>query len=1109
MNDEQLIAEYRLKDSQEAFAELVRRYAGLVYGTARRHAGDAFVAQEICQEAFCALARQAGSIRQPAQLAAWLYQTTRRLAAMQVRGDQRRVAREHKAALMNTTDADAAPSWESLEPLLDEAVENLEEPDRAAILSRFFRGMSMAEVAEGLGVSEAAAKMRVGRAVEKLRTFFSQHGAAYSAAALLLLLERNAAAQPPASVIGSVLSQVARSGVRPQGAAALSKTGPYSRVALPVAVGVVLLGLMWFVHERSFATRRLPAISSSEAATTTQVLASAVLRTNAVKALPAGDRLRVTVLDANNSAPLAGVKVTATTIRLVGEPLGESMTDAEGHCEVPRPAPAPGDFFYSLRAEREGYATMAASWSRFQKDEIADIPNDYELRMPPGTRIGGTVTDEEDRALAGIQVKLQGAGSQAGPPSRQRARLNNGASEVTLTKPDGQWTWDRMPPDWEDIHLIFASREFLPATYVCDPNRHPRNGDVAIAKEDLLEGRARIRLRRGLLITGRVLAPNRQPLAGVRVVQNFDWHDDYASAITGKDGVYRILNASTGALALCFQAEHYAPHRVDLAIEKPTAIAPVTLAPGRLLRGRVLDGAGQPLADVAISAWLSGANRPEFEWRAKTDAAGSFSWDGAPDSPLSLSLSKPGFRLASTSLTADGEEKVVTLEPPEETGIRVHGEVYEEAGGAPIPAFEVLVSEGSQGRPVVSKEGRDGKFTVRLDGSPGASGGASIAIRAEGHEPAASQPLSATNGVCTLSFRLRRSHGWNGVVLLPDGRPAVNAEVALSSMLGGPILGRRQLLYRDQCVFRLTGEDGRFHFDSLDAVSPQRGILPGQRQYGHDQAQLIVAVHPQGYAERAPEKLDQSPVLRLEPWGRVEGLLRSSRGPVAQREVSILKRSCLPWVNSVLLSPTAFMATTDADGRFVFEDVPPGEHALGCHFPGASFETRLTVQVKAGETARVELGGNGSTLTGRLSVREVQSGFDFSHSNGHLQRVQAKPADLPRTVRRIDFASDEAYQQAEKSEGTRIIAWWQSPEGLAAWREARNYALWFDADGTLHAEDVPAGEYDLTVLLQAPGERVGMPRPVGHFIYEAKVVVPESGSSKAGESVNLGTVELE
>jgi RNA polymerase sigma factor (sigma-70 family) len=982
MNDEQLIREYCLRDSQEAFAELVRRYAGLVYGTACRHAGDAFVAEEICQEAFCALARQIGAIRKPAQLPAWLYQTTRRLAAMHVRGDQRRVARERLAALMNSTDTDAGPAWQGVEPLLDEALENLEEQDRTAILGRFFRGLSMAEVAEGLGVSEAAAKMRVGRAVEKLRTFFSQHGAACSTAALLLLLERNAAAQPPASVIGSALGQVAKSGVRPQSAAALSKTAPCSRVALPVALGVVLLGLMWFVHERSFAARRLAGTLPGEETGAAPILASASVRTNTVKALPAGDHLRLTVLDATSSAPLGGVKVSATTIRPIGEPLGEAVTDVDGHCEVPRPAPAAGDFSYSLRAEREGYTTMTASWSRFQRDDIADIPDDYELKMPPGTRIGGIVTDEDGRALAGIQVKLQGAVFQSGPPPRQRARLNGGGSEVTLTNPDGQWTWDRMPPDWEDIRLVFAGQEFLPATYVCDANRHPHNGQVPIAKEDLLAGRARIQLKRGLLLTGRVLDPNRRPLAGVRVVQNFNWHDDY-----------------------------------------------------------------------------------------------------------------------------DGKENVVTLEPPEETGIRIQGEVYEDASGAPIQVFEVLVSEGSQGSQV-SKEGRDGKFTVRPHSPPGSSGGASIAIRAEGYEPAESRSVPATNGDCTLVFRLRRSNGWSGVVLLPDGQPAAKAEVALSSHLGGPILGRRQLLFRDQCVFRLTGEDGRFHFDSLDAVSPQRGVLPAQRQYGHDIARLIVAVHPQGYAERAPEKLDQLPVLRLQPWGRIEGLLRSSRGPVAQREICISKRSCLPWVNSVLLSPMVFMTTTDGDGRFVFEDVPPGEHALGCHFPGGSGETRLTVQVKAGETSRVEMGGNGSTLTGKLFVPEYQSGFDFSHSAGHLQRVQAKPADLPRTVRRIDFTSDEAYTQAERSEGTKIIAWWQSPEGLAAWREARTYAVWFDADGTLHAEDVPPGEYDLTVFLQVPTEQRGVP-PRTAGIYKVRLVVPNGGNSKTGEPVNLGTIDLD
>src|SRR5579862_5148375 len=138
MNDERLIREYCVAQNQEAFAELARRYAGLVYGTALRHVRDPFVAEEICQKAFLALATRMGSIRKPSELPAWLYQTTRRLAAMHVRSDQRRVARERIAASMIPNEPAADTSWETIEPLLNEGLDKLGEKDRTALLLRFF-----------------------------------------------------------------------------------------------------------------------------------------------------------------------------------------------------------------------------------------------------------------------------------------------------------------------------------------------------------------------------------------------------------------------------------------------------------------------------------------------------------------------------------------------------------------------------------------------------------------------------------------------------------------------------------------------------------------------------------------------------------------------------------------------------------------------------------------------------------------------------------------------------------------------------------------------------------------------------------------------------------
>ena len=79
---------------------------------------------------------------------------------------------------------------------------------------------------------------------------------------------------------------------------------------------------------------------------------------------------------------------------------------------------------------------------------------------------------------------------------------------------------------------------------------------------------------------------------------------------------------------------------------------------------------------------------------------------------------------------------------------------------------------------------------------------------------------------------------------------------------------------------------------------------------------------------------------------------------------------------------------------------------------------------------------------------------------------------------------------------------------MAAWQEAFSYKVRFDKDGTFHADDVPLGEYDLNVSLNAPGqpEDRALRRPVGFL--RGKVTIPDSGASKPDESADLGTVEL-
>ncbi len=81
-------------------------------------------------------------------------------------------------AIASDTQTDSA--WEQLAPLLDEAMAQLRDTDRDAIVLRYFQNKSLKEVGVALGMEERAAQKRVARSLEKLRSFFAKRGIALS-----------------------------------------------------------------------------------------------------------------------------------------------------------------------------------------------------------------------------------------------------------------------------------------------------------------------------------------------------------------------------------------------------------------------------------------------------------------------------------------------------------------------------------------------------------------------------------------------------------------------------------------------------------------------------------------------------------------------------------------------------------------------------------------------------------------------------------------------------------------------------------------------------------------------------------------------------------------
>lgn len=242
-DDAELLLRYAERRDETAFAELVRRHLGLVYHAALRQCGgDAHRAEDVAQLVFADLARKAAALARRPVLAGWLYTSTRYAAAQAVRAEARRQRREQEAQRMNETLSSSEPpaDWEKLRPVIDDVLHTLGAREREAVLLRFFEGRGFAELGAKFAVSEDAARMRVDRALEKMRTALARRGVSSTTAALSLALVGQSAAAVPTGLTTSVTgAALATAGAG--GATAVGSLFMLTKLQLGIA-GVVLAG---------------------------------------------------------------------------------------------------------------------------------------------------------------------------------------------------------------------------------------------------------------------------------------------------------------------------------------------------------------------------------------------------------------------------------------------------------------------------------------------------------------------------------------------------------------------------------------------------------------------------------------------------------------------------------------------------------------------------------------------------------------------------------------------------------------------------------------------------------------------------------------------------
>ncbi|HEY3913729.1 MAG TPA: carboxypeptidase regulatory-like domain-containing protein, partial [Verrucomicrobiae bacterium] len=575
---------------------------------------------------------------------------------------------------------------------------------------------------------------------------------------------------------------------------------------------------------------------------------------------------------------------------------------------------------------------------------------------------------------------------------------------------NGRWQNSEVPRNFSQMTFRVIDSDYTPAVFGCEGGP-AEDGVVQWAASDYLSGNAVMLLTHGIEVSGIVVDPSGKPVAETTITRNHEWRNPSAALTTGEDGRFKISNLQPGELILTFQARGLAAQTRDIPLSKGMPEMKVEMKPGNIFQGTVVDESGKPISGVQVQLDRLDIGPLEYDWSSSTDEKGRFLWDSAPEGEHPYYFYAGGFRPRfEPALVADGQDKVITLRPVNQEGKTIFdGQVTDAESKAPITQFDVLVKEFKGDDANFSKKevsATNGVYSVSVDSR---AFGCMIEISAAGYAPQMCERKSPPDGDQRVDFALVKGEGIAGRVYTPDGKPATGAEVAVCREEMGALIGRGHFVDRFQTNIIGADGDGRFVLPRLDG------------------AQTLCAVSDAGVV--ATNFADAKGPLRLTlvPWGTVKGIAMSHGKPLANETMGLAGLGVE--VSGCALYREDFAVKTGADGGFVISNVPPGKVAL-CEVVNHKYFQRQTLEIKPGEVAEAQIGGNGRDITGKFAV-------DSSAGN-------------------VNWTNGPSIQLNSADGGN-----------------AQSFAVTMDSMGHFKFEDVPAGAYKLQVDVRQTAEQGG------------------------------------
>ncbi len=926
-----LLDQWRARRDADAFAEIVTRHAGMVYGTCRRVLRNAAEAQDVAQDCFVELMQASRPVR--SSLPAWLHSIAVHRSLDRVKAARRRRTREERFASErpDTTELEVDDVLEHV----DEAVAELPDELRLPLIYRFLEGQTNDAVAQELGIAESTVRHRINRAVEQTRATLKRRGVRVGAAAMATLLADRLVEAAPLRLTAA-LGKLAIA--HAPGAAGL--LGGWTLSKLAVAVGVVAviaaLGLYAAVEWPASNTASV-APPASETVQSSQpdglatppskpvqlaaapAMPSASGTSNAVAA-PSSDEGGVItgrVYDKDTGEGIEGVVLDVFPVGGGGYIAQSDPTDADGKYRITDLA----DGSYAVKTSRiAAYpeTSRGSSLTALVKQGQPAAGIDFPLKR--GIRATGTVLSATGAPVPGADVAAR-ARHQANPARTESN--DDGAFEVFLSMPT-------------DLLEVFASTDDFASEVLEFP--------LTVDGLDGIE--LRLTRTKTASVAGSVVDPEGKPLAKINVHLLPVQHRQLAeggSVKTSSRGSYafkQLLAGTYGLILTPAGVNGYVTDEVLTQVEVANGQSVKGLRlvfgekGGSAIAGHVVDTAGNSVEGVRVMC-----SGPVQE-TVYSDENGEFMVTGLTDGVYRLQTSHQDYTMAFRGDVRPGDTVELVLKGK----ATITGTVLRADTGEPFTEFDVSFINGAPERfkqELLSNpqhvRNPDGQFTLK---NVYVMGSISVAAVAPGYapkfmivEPVEHETMSG------LEFRLDPAGLFEGQVTTSTGDPVADALV---------FAGRAQISAAMELrAVAQSGADGMFQIDSL---SPDIDFIS---VYHPDFAPGVAAI-------------PSETVVVLSVPGTLEGTVTVDREPLTKGGVYIR------YAEDDRV-PTTY-GTVGQDGTYQITGLAPGRIKAAALIQ--SFDRTVTAYavIESGKTTVLEF----DYVTGSAIVEGSVTGVDLS-----------------------------------------------------------------------------------------------------------------------------------